>query len=181
MRGVAMKGNWIVRSLAIFLSADLSLTIFYTTGLAATIGSSDEIPYILGGFLVGSIIFPACSVFFNTERKIMLSALSVPLSFLSVWSYLRQTMIIGNNVMFLLSMLSVGGELFVVSFSSSKRWRVGGSIATGLASMLMLIVLLLAYAALYDTMTPLIILAAYVPVLLLIAVLFTSRVGSASA
>lgn len=161
-----------------FLTASLlngvtALSIFYLSGLITTIGSSLQIPYILLGFVAGSTIFPVLSyLFFRQSRtRLILSSLSIPVAYISVAVYISINKIVGNDVMAILSMTTVLGNLFIVSmFLQRTGGGIVSAISHGLGGMLAMTVMLVAYAALFDTHMPFILVTGLLVALILLII-----------
>jgi len=175
-----MNGNGAVRLLSILLNANITLTIFYTSGLASNIGSYTQIPYILSGFFAGSVLFPSLATFFRTKRQVQLSFLSVPLSFIAIALYLHYTLVVPEAQMTILSIISTAGELFVTSAAAYRRWGFWSRVSSGFAGMLVLLLLLAEYALFYDTMLPIIILFVYLLIAILIPITHSLTEGGSA-
>lgn len=172
--------------LASLLNGTTSLSLFYVSGLITTIGTSLQIPFILGGFVAGSVAMPLAGylLFRQGRFRVALSMLSIPISFLAVWSYVDFTRLIGNYEMLLLSALCVAGDIFVAALFA---YRGGSGITTaighGLGGMFVMTIMLIAYAALFDSHMPLIILTGELLSILLLALaaLTGRRTGASTA
>ena len=148
--------------LASLLCATTALSVFYLSGLITTIGSSLEIPFILAGFITGSVVMPVTSYlgFSKSRLRTAVSSLSVPLSFAAIYSTLLFSKLVGNYEMLGFSFLSVAGDLFVVSvFSLREESSIASAIGIGLGGLFIMTVMLIIYAALFDSHMPLIILS----------------------
>ncbi|MEM3851920.1 MAG: hypothetical protein QXP70_02860 [Methanomassiliicoccales archaeon] len=158
-----MEGKGWTWLLAVLLNADIPLTAFYASGLTSTIGTYEEIPSILGGFLLGSVFFPIAGfmLFTRSLRRVLLSSLSVPLAIGIPWLYVARTLIVTDSIMFVLTFVSTAGQTFVCASTSFRRTGPGAALASGLTGMLLLLSMLLAYAVFFDTMLPIIILLSY--------------------
>lgn len=168
--------NLVYLLLASLLNATTALTIFYATGVITTIGSSLEIPYILSGFVLGSASFPVAAymLFSGSRRNSALSALIIPVVFVLLGVYINATKVVGNIEMFLLSFLAVAGDVFVVSvFSLREGSNLVHAIGMGLGGLFVMTIMLIVYAALFDSHMPLIILSAQGVALLLLPVVAT--------
>lgn len=165
--------------LASLLCATTALSVFYLSGLITTIGSSLEIPFILAGFITGSVVMPVTSylVFRKNMLRIAISSLSVPLSFAVIYATLLFSKLVGNYEMLGFSFLSVAGDLFVVSiFSLREENSITSAIGIGLGGLFIMTVMLIIYAALFDSHMPLIILSGDIlAALLLLSAAFLGR------
>lgn len=160
------------------LGATTALSIFYLTGLITTIGSSLEIPFILSGFLIGSVLLPFLGqqIFSRSRLLVAVSFLSIPAVFSAIFLFVSSTKIVSNYEMLALSFLAVGGNIFTSSlYTSGREGTFVSAIGLGLASLFVMTVMLIIYAALFDSYMPLIILAFGMLLLLLLPVVhFTS-------
>ena len=149
--------------LASLLDASTALTLLYLTGLITTIGTSNEIPFILGGFIIGSAFFPLVGYsFFRSSRKMSAAAGAVvPIAFLAVYSIVEHSRLVGNYEMLFLSFLVVAGDMFIAPvFSLREGTGAASAIGIGLGGLFVMTIMLIVYAALFDSHMPLIILSA---------------------
>lgn len=145
------------------LDASTALTLLYLTGLITTIGTSSEIPFILGGFIIGSAVFPLAgySLFRGSRKTAAIAGAAVPIAFIVVYSVVEQSMLVGNFEMLLLSFLVVAGDMFVAPvFALREGTGAASAIGIGLGGLFVMTIMLIVYAALFDSHMPLIILSA---------------------
>lgn len=147
--------------IAAALCSTTSLSIFYLSGIITTIGSTLQIPFILSGFVIGSVLFPAIAYLLlrKSISRVRASFLAIPLSFILLWAYVDSTKLVTNYQMLLFSLLSVSGDLFIVSiYSHGRSTSLPGAVSVGLGGLFVMTIMLIVYAALFDSNMPLIIL-----------------------
>ncbi len=170
--------------LASLLSATTALSLFYLSDLITTIGSSLEIPFILSGFITGSVFFPAAAyfIFRKSMLRTVISSLSVPLAFVLMFAAVFYSKIVSNYEMFFFSFISVAGNIFIVSlFSLREGSTMASAIGIGLGGLFVMTVMLIVYAALFDSHMPLIILSGdALAAVMLLGVAFLGRTEGAA-
>lgn len=177
-----LKGKKVILNLFYTVwGATLSLAVIYLSGFIYAVGTATAIPYVLGGIITGSLVFPfAASVYFcKTPARILYSLLITVVCVIPVFYYSYNNPVIADNVTMVFSFLTMSGLLFTSSvyLKSQGIGRVlsVNSIFMGLENLVVVAVLLSVYLILFYRYMPLIILA---PVVFEFTLLFILFIGS---
>ncbi len=161
-------------------NGSISISFFYFTGLLDTIGSSQSIPYMMAGTVIGSLFYPllAAAWFGRSSRGVILSLPVAAIVFAAITLYVMYDLILNDAGTLLLSFLSPAGTLFSTSVYFNARSMPAGllrpSLPVWLGGLLVSIVLFSAYLITFYRYMSLIILSSLVFCSLLLAASFLS-------